>query len=154
LTKVDATWKSHPQPFKRRAIAVQTIGTKVYAIGGMTDEDKTTSAVSVLDTTTGKWSDGPVLPAEKIGGFGFAAVAHEGRLFSSGVTGQLLELRGAAWVVVAKLAHPRYFHRLLSGGTGKLIAIGGESREGFKAPPEVIALPAVDSAPLPVAPAP
>ena len=36
----------------------------------------------------------------------------------------------------------------------QLIAIGGESREGVKAPPEVIALPAVDSAPLLVAPAP
>lgn len=154
LSKADANWESHAQPFKRRAIAVQTIGTKVYAIGGMNDEEKTTSAVSVLDTTTGKWSEGPALPAEKIGGFGFAAVAHEGRLFSSGVTGQLLELRGEAWVAVAKLAHPRYFHRLLSGGAGKVIAIGGESLKGVKAPPEVITLPAADSAPLPDEPAP
>lgn len=154
LSKADAKWESHAQPFKRRAIAVQTIGTKVYAIGGMNDEEKTTSAVSVLDTTTGKWSEGPALPAEKIGGFGFAAVAHEGRLFSSGVTGQLLELRGEAWVAVAKLAHPRYFHRLLSGGAGKVIAIGGESLKGVKAPPEVITLPAADSAPLPDEPAP
>lgn len=149
LTKPAASWESHPQPFKRRAIAVQALGTKVYAIGGMTDEDKTTSAVSVLDTTTGQWSDGPALPAEKIGGFGFAAVAHESRLFSSGATGQLLELRGNKWVPVARLAHPRYFHRLLSGGAGKIVAIGGESREGVKAPPEVIVLPAPDSTPLP-----
>ncbi len=154
LAKADARWESHPQPFKRRAIAVQTLGTKVYAIGGMTDEDETTSAVSVLDTTTGQWSDGPALPAEKIGGFGFAAVVHEGRLFSSGVTGQLLELRGDKWVAVARLAHPRYFHRLLSGGAGKIIAIGGESREGTKAPPEAIELPAADSPPLPDEPVP
>jgi hypothetical protein len=149
LSKADAVWQSHPQPFKRRALAVQSIGTKVYAIGGMTDEDETTTAVSVLDSTSGTWSEGPKLPADRIGGFGFAAVAHEGRLFASGVSGELLELRGEAWVSVAKLAHPRYFHRLLSGGAGRIIAIGGESREGQKAPPEVIALPAKDSAPLP-----
>lgn len=153
LTKSDATWQSHPQPFKRRSLAVQTLGTKVYAIGGMRDDNELTRAVSVLDTTTGAWSDGPMLPADKIGGFGFAAVSQAGRLFASGVTGRLLELRGDAWVAVAKLAHPRYFHRLLSGGAGKLIAIGGESREGVKPAPEVIMLPPADSPPLPEEPA-
>ncbi len=148
LSKPDAAWESHPQPFKRRALAVQAIGTKIYAIGGMNDDDKTISDVSVLDTPTGQWSEGPQLPKDKIGGFGFAALAHEGRLFASGVTGQLLELRGNEWVPVAKLAHPRYFHRLLVGGANKIIAIGGESREGTKAPPEVIPLPSADSAPL------
>ncbi|MBB5032201.1 Kelch repeat-containing protein [Prosthecobacter vanneervenii] len=154
LTKPEATWESHPQPFKRRALAVQALGTKIYAIGGMTDENETTSAVSVLDTKTGQWSEGPSLPAGKIGGFGFAAVAHEGRLFASGVTGRLLELRGDSWVAVAKLAHPRYFHRLLSGGAGKLIAIGGESGDGVKAAPEVISVPPIGSAALPEEPAP
>lgn len=148
LSKPGATWESHPQPFKRRALAVQCVGGKVYAIGGMNDDDKTISAVSVLDTATGQWSEGPELPKDKIGGFGFAAVAHEGRLFASGVTGRLLELRGSEWVPVAKLAHPRYFHRLLIGGSGKIIALGGESRAGAKAPPEVIPLPAPDSAAL------
>lgn len=149
LTQSDATWQSHPQPFKRRALAVQCSGSKVYAIGGMTDDNETTSAVSVLDTKTGQWSEGPALPAGKIGGFGFAAVAQGGRLFASGVTGRLLELRGSEWVAVTKLAHPRYFHRLLSSGDGKIIAIGGESGEGAKAAPEVISVPAVDSTPLP-----
>lgn len=149
LSKPDAQWESHPQPFKRRALAAVAADNKVYAIGGMDDDNKTLSDVSVLDTTTGKWSDGPQLPKDKIGGFGFAAISQDNRLFASGVTGQLLELRGDQWVPVAKLAHPRYFHRLLSGGSGKIIAIGGESREGAKAPPEVIVLPAADSKPLP-----
>lgn len=152
LSKPDAQWESHPQPFKRRAIAAAAAGDKVYAIGGMNDEEKTITDVSVLDTTTGKWSDGPQLPKSKIGGFGFAAVSHDGRLFASGVTGQLLELRGSEWVAIAKLKQPRYFHRLLSGGPGKLIAIGGESREGTKAQPELIPLPAADSQPLPEEP--
>lgn len=154
LTKADAIWESHPQPFKRRAIAVQTVGTKVYAIGGMTDDNELSNAVSVLDTTTGEWSDGPALPADKIGGFGFAAVSQAGRLFANGLAGRLLELRGDAWVAVAKLTHPRYFHRLLSGEAGKIIAIGGENREGVKPEPEVIVLPAADSAALPDDPAP
>lgn len=153
LGKPDARWVSHPQPFKRRAIAVQSVGSKVYVIGGMRDDNELISDVSVLDTATGKWGEGPALPAEKTGGFGFAAAAHEGRLFASGVKGRLLELRGNAWVAVAKLSHPRYFHRLLSGGAGKLIAIGGESGNGAKTPPEVIAVPAADSAPLPEEPA-
>lgn len=148
LSRPDAHWQSHPQPFKRRALAAVAVGTKVYAIGGMNDEDQTISDVSVLDTTTGQWSDGPQLPKDKIGGFGFAAIAHEGRLFASGVTGRLLELRGSQWMPVAKLAHPRYFHRLLSGGSSRLVALGGESREGAKTPPEIIVLPAPDSTPL------
>ncbi|WP_395739187.1 Kelch repeat-containing protein [Prosthecobacter sp.] len=152
LSKPEAKWESHPQPFKRRALAVQTIGTKVYAIGGMTDDSKTTSAVSVLNTKTGQWSDGPSLPADKIGGFGFAAAASDGRLFSSGLPGRLLELRNDQWVAVSKLTHPRYFHRLLNGAPGRLVAIGGESGKGGKAPPEVIPLPAPDSSPLPPEP--
>ncbi len=148
LSKPGAAWESHPQPFKRRAIAVQGIGTKLYAIGGMDDGDHPTSNVDVLDTATGKWSQAPILPKDKLGGFGFSAIAHEGRLFASGAVGELLELRGEQWVPIVKLAHPRFFHRLVPGGAGKLIALGGESRKGDKADPEVIELPAADSAPL------
>ena len=148
LAQPDAVWKSHPQPFERRALAVQAIGKKLYAIGGMNSSEETVTNVDVLDTETGLWSSGPALPSDKIGGFGFAAVAHEGRLFASGVAGDLLELRGDAWVSIAKLAHPRFFHRLVPGGAGQLIALGGESREGKKAPPEIIALPAADAAPM------
>lgn len=144
LSQPDAAWETHPQPFKRRALAVQTVGSLVYAIGGMTDDNETTRAVSVLDTTTGEWTDGPVLPADKIGGFGFAAVVQGGRLFASGVSGDLLELRGDAWVGVTKLKHPRYFHRLLSVEPGKIIAIGGASGKGEKAPSEVIEIPQSD----------
>ena len=142
LSKPDAQWQSHPQPFKRRALAVQAIGTKLYAIGGMSDGDEPVTNVDVLDTTTGQWSPSTALPEEKLGGFGFAAIAHEGRLFASGVAGELLELVDGQWVSITKLAHPRFFHRFVPGGSHKLIAIGGESRKGEKAPPEVIEIPA------------
>jgi N-acetylneuraminic acid mutarotase len=149
LSKPDAQWKSHEQPFKRRALAVQAIGTQLYAIGGMSDDEEPVTHVSILDTTTGKWTDGPALPTEKLGGFGFSAVAHEGRLFASGVAGELMELRGKDWVPVLKLAHPRFFHRLLPGGEHKLIALGGESRKGEKAPPEITKCPSYPTDPLP-----
>jgi hypothetical protein len=148
LSKADATWQAHPQPFKRRALAVQTIGDKLYAIGGMNDDDEPVTEVNVLNIKTGEWSTGPALPGDKMGGFGFSAIAHEGRLFASGLPGHLLELRGNAWVPVAKLKYPRFFHRLLPGGPGRLIALGGESRKGEKASPEIIELPAKDSAPI------
>ncbi|GEP41835.1 Kelch repeat-containing protein [Brevifollis gellanilyticus] len=153
LSKTDANWESHEQPFERRALAVYGLGNKLYAIGGMDSDESITNVVSVLDTTTGKWSDGPELPKAKLGGFGFAAVAHEGRLFGSGAAGTLVELRKDVWVPIVKLQQPRYFHRLVSGGAGKLIALGGENREGKKSTPEVIDLPAVDSKPLPEEPA-
>lgn len=143
-----AAWQTHPQPFERRALAALAVGTRLYAIGGMDSGDKPTSAVSVLDTTTGLWSEGPPLPQDKLGGFGFAAVAQEGRVFASGAPGVLLELRGGAWVGITRLKHPRFFHRLVPGGAGHLIALGGESRDGKKALPESIALPKADSAPL------
>lgn len=148
LSKPDAQWVSHPQPFQRRALAAQPVGTKLYAIGGMNSDEEITSEVSILDTETGKWSEGPELPKGRLGGFGFASVAHEGRVFSSGAAGILLELRKEAWVPVAKLAAPRFFHRFVPGGKGQLIAIGGESRNGKKTVPEVITVPAADSTPL------
>jgi N-acetylneuraminic acid mutarotase len=142
LAKTDATWQTHTQPFERRALAVHAIGTKLYAIGGMDSDNDIITLVSILDTQTGKWSEGPKLPSDKLGGFGFAAVAHENRLFASGALGELLELVGDDWKPITKLQHPSFFHRLVSGGNGKLIALGGESKEGKKTPPEVIDLPA------------
>ncbi len=141
LKHLEAGWKQHPQPFKRRALAIQAVGDQIYAIGGMTDDDAMSVEVSILDTTTGQWKKSKDLPKDKVGGFGFAAVSHEGKLFTSGAPGEVLVLKEGQWSPIAKLKHPRFFHRLLSGGAGKLLAIGGESRDGVKAPPEVITLP-------------
>ena len=149
LTHPKAAWESHSQPFKRRALAVQALGSKIYAIGGMDEGDKVSRDVRILDTATGKWSAGPELPANRLGGFGFSAVAHQGRLFASGAIGDLLELRGNEWVAIARLTHARYFHRLLPAGQDQLVALGGETGPGEKTPPEIIPLPAPDSPALP-----
>lgn len=142
LSKPDAAWETHPQPFKRRGLAVQAVGGRLYVIGGMNEGDKTTNEVQVLDAAQGMWAQAPALPADKLGGFGYSAIAHEGRLFASGLPGDVLELRGDGWTSVAKMEHPRFFHRLVPGGSGKLIVLGGESRDGKKAPPEVISIAA------------
>ncbi len=144
LSQPDAAWQSHPQPFERRALATMVIGKKLYAIGGMNSDEKPVTNVDILDTETGEWTTGPALPADKLfNGFGISAIAHESRLFASGASGDLLELRGDTWTPIAKLAHPRYFHRLLPGGPGQLIALGGTNRQGERPPPEIIPLPAV-----------
>ncbi len=151
LSKTDAKWESHKQPFARRALAVQAVGEKLYVIGGMDSDHEMSSAVEILDAKTGEWSKGGDLPKDKLGGFGFSAIAHEGRLFASGAPGILLEWRDNAWTPITKLEHARYFHRLVPGGAGKLFAIGGESKEGKKTPSETITLPAKDSPALSVA---
>lgn len=149
LAKANATWQTHKQPFERRALAVHAIGTQLFAIGGMDSDEDIVTLVSILDTTTGQWSEGPKLPSDKLGGFGFAAVSHEGRLFASGAAGELLELTSTTWKPIAKLQHPRFFHRLVSGGKGKIIVLGGESKEGKKTPPEVIEPPPAGAASAP-----
>lgn len=146
LKKPEAGWRQHMQPFKLRGLTVEAVGASVYAIGGMDDHDEMTGAVWVLDTATGKWAPGPSLPNDKFGGFGFDAVNADGRLLASGAAGALLELRENEWQQISRLQHPRYFHRLLRSAPGQLIALGGEDRQGNKAPPEVIAIPAKNAA--------
>jgi N-acetylneuraminic acid mutarotase len=141
LSKPGALWQVKPQPFKRRALATQAIGTKIYAIGGMDDHEEPTTSVDVLDTSTGEWTKGPQLPADKLGGFGYAAAAHEGRLFASGVVGIVMELKGDSWESAGVLEHPRFFHRIVPAGPGKLLVLGGENRNGEKAPPEIFPMP-------------
>lgn len=147
LNQPEAGWKEHPQPFKRRALAVQAVDGKVYALGGMDSDDDLLRTVSVLDTTTGKWTEAGMLPKDDLGGFGFAALAHEGRLFASGAAGVLLEWKDGNWAEVAKLAHPRYFHRLVSAGSGRVLALGGESKAGRKTPCEFISTSSAGAAP-------
>ena len=49
-----------------------------------------------------------------------------------------LEADGSAWAVVGKLAHPRFFHRLVPAGTRHLVAAGGEDSEGKRRDLEVV----------------
>ncbi|MGE3309445.1 MAG: Kelch repeat-containing protein [Limisphaerales bacterium] len=125
-------WKAVPQPFRRRAIAMAGSGTRLYFLGGIDAEGKTSSEVDIFEVDTGVWSKGPDLPPGPMKGFGCSAIAQAGAIYSSGMKGELwrLEPDGTAWTVVGKLANPRFFHRLAPAGTGHLVVAGGEDSEG------------------------
>jgi len=131
LNHPNAGWKKIPQPFQRRALALAVIGTRVYCIGGMDSDNKTTTAVEVYDTTTGQWSKGPDLPGGQFKGFACSAIAQDGRIYANAFQGDVLRLSadGKSWEVVGTLEHPRMAHRLVTAGTTQLIALGGEDGE-------------------------
>jgi hypothetical protein len=147
LARTGSSWISHPQPFKRRALALAAVGSKLYCIGGMGADNKTALTVDVYDTLSGTWSPGPELPAGPMKGFGCSAVAQGDRLYFSGMKGELhrLSAGGDAWEFVGNLQHARFFHRLVAAGTVGLIAVGGEDSESKRADLEFISVPATAS---------
>lgn len=142
LSNPDAKWERIDQPFKRRGICMAAVGTKLYCIGGMDDEDATSSKVDVLDTATGKWSVGPVLPPARFKGFAASACIVDGRLYFNGFSGVVYRLSSAgdAWEEVGKVPTPRLSHRILPASPTRLIAIGGEGMEGKVSAIEIVEL--------------
>ncbi|HEY4415079.1 MAG TPA: hypothetical protein VGO57_05245 [Verrucomicrobiae bacterium] len=142
LHSLNAQWQEIPQPFQRRGLCVAALGKKLYAIGGMDSDASPTLAVSVLDTETGKWSDGPPLPAGKLKGFGNSACVVAGKLYVSGMSGIVwrLNVQADGWEEAGKLAAPRFFHRLVPGADHQILALGGESDEGKLRNIEIISL--------------
>src|SRR5262245_12439356 len=55
LSKSSLKWQTIEQPFVRRALAVETLGGKVYVLGGLT-ADKADLSVNVYDPESGKWA--------------------------------------------------------------------------------------------------
>lgn len=125
-------WQSRPQPFQRRALAMAALESRLFFIGGMDADNKTTSAVEILDLKTGEWSKGPDLPEGPMKGFGCSAIEQDGRLFVSTYSGGLFELTkdGQRWDKVGELQHARFFHRLVPCGRTRLVAVGGEGEDG------------------------
>jgi N-acetylneuraminic acid mutarotase len=132
LSSAHPQWHSLPQSFKRRAIAMAAVSSKIYFIGGMDSDNHTSRAVDIYDTTNGVWSKGPELPAAIMDGFGFAAIGTGGTIYASGFSGNLLRLSpdGTKWEIAGKLQQSRFFHRLILLPDGSLLAIGGEGRHG------------------------
>jgi N-acetylneuraminic acid mutarotase len=132
LSQEDPKWQSLPQPFKRRAIAMAAIGSKIYFIGGMDSDNDTSRSVDIYDTNPGIWSKGPDLPHSMMNGFGFAAIGVGDAIYASGFSGDLLRLpvNGTKWESVGKLNEPRLFHRLIPLDDGDLLALGGEGKTG------------------------
>ena len=120
-------WKSFPQPFRRRALAVAEAGGKLYVFGGLTDENTISRRLEIFDPATQAWSTGPELPGADRDGFAASAIALDGRLLVSGLPGTIARLvasRGA-WEVVGAWSLPRITHRVLAGPDHSLLNVGG-----------------------------
>jgi len=129
-------WKEFPQPFKRRALALAALGSRLFCIGGMDSDGEPSLAVDVYDTAGGQWTKGPDLPEGDLKGFACSAIAQNGRLYVTTMKGDLLRLSSdsRAWEIVGRMAHPRIAHRLVTAGARQLIALGGEDGDEEKLP--------------------
>jgi hypothetical protein len=139
LSQKNATWKSIPQPFKRRALGVAAIGDHVFAVGGMTWENEVDKAVDVLDVKKNVWSQGLALPGGTMNGFSPAACDLGGALVVSPMDGNVyrLDSRMTAWNPIGKLAAKRLVHRIVPIGD-RILVIAGASKNGNLASLEVV----------------
>jgi N-acetylneuraminic acid mutarotase len=151
LKNPSAGWREFPQPFQRRALAVAAVGSRIYVIGGMDSNNKTSSAVEIYDTATGQWSKGPELPPGPAKGFACSAIAQAERVYVNQFQGDLLRLSAGdkIWEKVGRLEHPRMAHRIVTAGSQQIIALGGEDGED-KRPDLELLTPSVK--PLPSTP--
>lgn len=124
----DAGWKSVKQPFEKRALAVASVGDRIYAIGGI-GEKGMTQGVHIFDTTKQSWTKGPDAPGFI---FGTSAFGMAGRVYTTNFGGQILSHAGdeTEWRVEGHLAVPRFFHRMVKVGDGELAVIGGAAYGG------------------------
>ena len=136
LTKPDGAWQALPSPtFRRRAMAAAQWDGKLVVLGGMGEDHDISRSVDALDLKTGEWTKLANLPGEGMDGFGISAWNLDGKLYASGTQDSLFRLSddGKTWEPIAELAQPRFFHRLLPGKPGVLLAVGGASEEGHLA---------------------
>lgn len=142
LRSSNPQWEAVPQPFQRRALALAVLNERLYCLGGMDSAGATLLAVTIHDTRTGAWTQGPDLPSGPMKGFGGSAIAQGDRIYFSGMKGDLyaLDPAGSAWTLAGKLQHPRFFHRLVPAGPAHLVAAGGEDSEGKRNDLEVLAV--------------
>jgi uncharacterized GH25 family protein len=135
LTQSPLVWRELPAPpFQRRALSLAEWRGKLVCIGGMQEQGGPTTATALFDAATGKWSEGPALQGANMDGFGSSAFAVGNELYVSTMSGKLQRLShdGSRWDVVAQLAHPRFFHRMLPTADGRLLIVGGASMKSGK----------------------
>lgn len=127
LADPKAAWKSVPQPFQRRALAVVALDTKVYVIGGLTPKMDGETGTDVLDLHTGSWAKGPGLPGDRMNSFTPGAAVSDGKIYVNPIDGKVYRLAGDKWEEVSSVPTPRFVHRLVPLPDGRLLAVGGAS---------------------------
>ncbi|MBY0513318.1 MAG: hypothetical protein K2P78_05340 [Gemmataceae bacterium] len=138
LAKPGATWEAVKQPFERRALTAAVHKGKVYVVAGLTPDGGTAHDVNVFDPESKTWADGPKLPGDRLNGFTPAAAALDGHLYLSPADGTLYRLAGDKWEPAGSLKTPRFVHRVVPIGGGKLLALGGASKGGNVAETEAV----------------
>lgn len=132
LDRPSAGWRSIPQPFRRRALAVASHAGKLYVLGGLAGGGmKVERRVDVYDPEKSTWGRGPDVPSgARAEGFGSSAFELDGRLYLSGATGRIWRLNGSgdAWEAVGAWSVPRITHRLLAAPGHTLLAVGGSAK--------------------------
>ena len=80
--------------------------------------------VDFFDPQSGKWSQGPRLPGVGMAGFGVSAWNLGGEFIRVWSSRRLYRLgdTGSAWEEAGKLETPRFFHQLVPGPHGSLLA--------------------------------
>lgn len=134
LTNPKGKWEPVATPtFKRRALAAAQWNDRLVAIGGMDDDGdgKISRSVYGLDLGSGEWRELPKLPRAQMAGFGVSAWNFDGKLIVSGADGRVHQLAddGGKWLEVGELATGRFFHRLMPGVDGAVLAVAGASPE-------------------------
>lgn len=143
LTAPDAKWVEIPQPFKRRALTAAVLGSKVYVLGGLT-ENGADPRVDILDVPTGKWSSGPAIPVgdSKMPAFSPAATTVGERIVIQTSAGGVFRLTadGKEWEKVGTAQKPRMVARLVPLSAAEVVLVGGAAKGGNVEEVEVIKL--------------
>jgi hypothetical protein len=126
LDKPAAGWSAVPLPFQRRALGVAAVGGKLVMVGGISPEGEPSRRVDVYDAATRSFSRGPDYPDDA---FGVAVETLGDAVVASARGGVVYRWQPGtgSWQPVARLAFGRFFHHLVSGASGELIAVGGIS---------------------------
>jgi len=138
LADAKAEWKILEQPFGRRALTAAVHEGKVFVIGGMNAEAGMDNSVNVLDAKTGKWTDGPKVPGDKMNAFSPAACSLDGKVYLNPSDGKIYRMNGEKWDEVSAIKTPRKVHRMVPLAGGRMLVLGGATSEGSVGSGEVV----------------
>jgi len=146
LDSSEPRWAEMPKPpFQRRALAAVAHQGKLYAIGGMSQDDGPTRAVAIFDPQTQTWTEAAELLGEKpMAGFGAAGWSIDDQLIVTTYEGTIERWNAEQqnWEVVGQSKDARFFHRLLPVSHNQLLSIGGANMKSGKfVDLELISLP-------------
>ncbi len=123
-------WESFAAPFRRRALGVAAIRGHIVVVGGIDPEGSVSSSVNVFrPEESDPWSKGPDYPESA---FGISIVGVGDRVYGSAGDGVVHSWAPGenAWRAETSWIFPRFFHQIVPGRAGEIVALGGVARGG------------------------